>query len=232
MRSSAPATRQAAGAPSAWSQPFKSTHKRPRRWCDAGSLGRQGVTADQKAGDEGSVRDSGKIQRQGQRPRQKPPGHAENPPHRGAGHGFVPEGPRGDASRSAQGPCRAPAESATRSALPATRQAAGAPSAWSQPFKSTHSDHADGATLAAGTPQRHSGPEGRCQSRRSSCGRDARTTIAAVRCGAGNPAMSRCCYGNGGSFHHPSLGSSGSNSTPSNTTPSSRGSAPPSDAGR
>jgi hypothetical protein len=39
MRSAVPATRQAAGAPSAWSQPSQSTHARPRRWCDAGPLG-------------------------------------------------------------------------------------------------------------------------------------------------------------------------------------------------
>ncbi len=51
MRSALPATREAAGAPSAWSQPSQSTHERPRRWCDAGSPGRQSVTAAQKAGD-------------------------------------------------------------------------------------------------------------------------------------------------------------------------------------
>ncbi len=56
MRSALPATRQAAGAPSAWSQPSQSTHTRPRRWCDAGSPGRQCVTAAQKAGDAGMVR--------------------------------------------------------------------------------------------------------------------------------------------------------------------------------
>ncbi len=52
MRSAAPATRQAAGAPSAWSQPSQSTHARPRRWCDAGSPGRQCVPEAQKAGAE------------------------------------------------------------------------------------------------------------------------------------------------------------------------------------
>jgi hypothetical protein len=52
MRSAAPATRQAAGAPSAWSQPSQSTHVRPRRWCDAGPLGRHSVTTAQKAGVE------------------------------------------------------------------------------------------------------------------------------------------------------------------------------------
>ena len=35
-----PATRQAAGVPSAWSQPFNRPPTRPRRWCDAGPLGR------------------------------------------------------------------------------------------------------------------------------------------------------------------------------------------------
>ena len=57
-RSAVPATRQAAGAPSAWSQPSQSTHARPRRWCDAGSPGRQSVTAAQKAGAEGMVRNT------------------------------------------------------------------------------------------------------------------------------------------------------------------------------
>ena len=52
MRSAVPAQKEAAGVPSAWSQPFQSTHERPRRWCDAGPLGRQSVTAAQKAGDE------------------------------------------------------------------------------------------------------------------------------------------------------------------------------------
>jgi len=51
-----PAQRQAAGVPSAWSQPSQSTHTRPRRWCDAGSPGRQSVTAAQKAGDDGAHR--------------------------------------------------------------------------------------------------------------------------------------------------------------------------------
>jgi len=60
MRSAVPAMRQAAGVPSAWSQPSQSTHEPPRRWCDAGPVGRQCVTAAQKAGDEYSVRDSGR----------------------------------------------------------------------------------------------------------------------------------------------------------------------------
>ena len=60
-RSILPATKEAAGVPSAWSQPSQSTHERPRRWCDAGPLGRQSVTVAQKAGDEetenrGSIR--------------------------------------------------------------------------------------------------------------------------------------------------------------------------------
>ncbi len=58
-RSIFPATRQAAGAPSAWSQPSQSTNARPRRWRDAGSLERQSVTAAQKAGTEGMVRNNG-----------------------------------------------------------------------------------------------------------------------------------------------------------------------------
>ncbi len=56
MWSALPATRQAAGVPSAWSQPSQSTHERPRRWCDAGPPGRIGVTAAQKAGAEGRFR--------------------------------------------------------------------------------------------------------------------------------------------------------------------------------
>ncbi len=66
------------------------------------------------------------------------PGPRKTAPHRGAGHGFVPVEPRGNTSRPAQGPCRAPPGGAMRSALPAMRQAAGAPSAWSQPSQSTH----------------------------------------------------------------------------------------------
>jgi len=31
---------------------LQATHERPRRWCDAGPMGRHSVTADQKAGDE------------------------------------------------------------------------------------------------------------------------------------------------------------------------------------
>ncbi len=57
-RSVLPATKQAAGAPSAWSQPSPITNERPRRWCDAGAPGRQSVTAAQKAGDEGRFRGS------------------------------------------------------------------------------------------------------------------------------------------------------------------------------
>ncbi len=150
-----PATRQAVGAPSAWSQPPQSTHARPRRWCDAGSPGRQCVTAAQKAGVEGMVRNNGSdlTRVTTTRTAYRAPNDRSNgfdtsttrlearrktAPLRGAGHGFVPEEPHGDGSRPAQGPCRAPSGSAMRSALPATRQAAGAPSAWSQPPQSTH----------------------------------------------------------------------------------------------
>ena len=150
MRSALPATRQAAGAPSAWSQPSQSTHARPRRWRDAGPPGRQSVTAAQKAGDEGRVRDSDRSQRQdsatvnsgsGSLGTTRPAAEtARGKPrlHRGAGHGFVPDDLHGGASPPAQGPCRAPPGGAMRSALPATRQAAGVPSAWSQPSQSTH----------------------------------------------------------------------------------------------
>ena len=59
MKSAVPAQGQAAGAPSAWSQPLQSPPERPRRWCDAGALGRQSVQAPRKAGDEGAIRGSG-----------------------------------------------------------------------------------------------------------------------------------------------------------------------------
>ncbi len=65
MRSALPATKQAAGVPSAWSQPLPVSHARPRRWCDAGSPGRQCVTAAQKAGVEGMVRNSGSDRERG-----------------------------------------------------------------------------------------------------------------------------------------------------------------------
>ncbi len=57
---------------------------------------------------------------------------------------------------------RAPSGSATRSVVPASRQAAGASSAWSQPSPLPPRDHADGATLGRWDAKRHSGPEGRC----------------------------------------------------------------------
>ena len=79
--------------------------------------------------------------------RQKPTRTRGNPPHRGAGFDIVPERPPGSASPPAQCHTGLPREARSRSALPATRQAAGAPSAWSQPSPSPTSDHADGATL-------------------------------------------------------------------------------------
>ena len=59
-------------------------------------------------------------------------------PHRGAGFGIVQERPLGTALRPAQCHTGLPRESALQSALPATRQAAGVPSAGSQPSQSTH----------------------------------------------------------------------------------------------
>ncbi len=192
MRSALPATRQAAGAPSAWSQPPQSTYARPRRWCDAGSPGRQCVTAAQKAGanrtpqpgippsptvphslgyaQPASTSLTDRLEARPHNVRQAwcGPGTKadqatrKTAPHRGAGHGFVPDEPHGGASRSAQGPCRAPPGRAMRSALPATRQAAGAPSAWSQP--SPVNPRATTPMVrrwVAGTPMRHGGPEGR-----------------------------------------------------------------------
>ncbi len=51
MRSVLPARRQAAGARAAWSQPSNPPPTRPRCSSDAGTLGRHGVPASQKAGD-------------------------------------------------------------------------------------------------------------------------------------------------------------------------------------
>ncbi len=140
MRSAVPAKRQAAGVPSAWSQPFQPTHARPRRWCDAGPPGRQSVTAAQKAGAEGrtrdSIRGSGSVRiRTRDRCRSE---HVERAPQRGAGHAIVPDRPPGTAAHPAQWRCRAPSGSAMTASLPATREAAGVPSAWSQPLQSTH----------------------------------------------------------------------------------------------
>ncbi len=68
-------------------------------------------------------------------------------PPRGAGHAIVPERTPGAASRCAQWRCRAPSGSAMRSAFPAQRQAAGARSVRSQPFRRPSRDRADRATL-------------------------------------------------------------------------------------
>ncbi len=149
-RSALPATRQAAGAPSAWSQPSRSTHARPRRWCDAGPPGRNSVPAAQKAGDEG-VRNprSHKTQypalsrkrpagfnnpdgQAGSPPPQSPPNLKENRDRGRWGHpeNRAPPGCRvricaGTTSRRSGPPGtnadRAPPGRATRSALPATR---------------------------------------------------------------------------------------------------------------
>jgi len=52
MKSALPATKQAAGARAAWSPPSNIPPTRPRCSGDAGALGRRGVPAPQKAGDE------------------------------------------------------------------------------------------------------------------------------------------------------------------------------------
>ncbi len=143
------------------------SHARPRRWCDAGPPGRPSVTAAQKAGDEG-VRNprSHKTQypalsrkrpagfnnpdgQAGSPPPQSPPNLKENRDRGRWGHpeNRAPPGCRvricaGTTSRQSGPPStnadRAPPESAPRSALPATRQAAGVPSAWSQPSPLSH----------------------------------------------------------------------------------------------
>ena len=65
-----------------------------------------------------------------------------------AGHAIVPRRPSGNAARSTQWRCRATlAAERTGASLPARREAAGASSAWSQPFNRPSRDHADDATL-------------------------------------------------------------------------------------
>ncbi len=71
----------------------------------------------------------------------------KTPPQRGAGSVFGSNDLSAMPRLAHKMPDRAPPESAMRSAVPATRQAAGAPSAWSQPSNQPTSDHADGATL-------------------------------------------------------------------------------------
>ncbi len=179
-RSFFPATRKAAGAPSAWSQPPQSTHARPRRWCDAGSPGRQCVTAAQKAGDAGAASvpvavpvdvaaavagnptkpDRPALSRKRQASFNNTDGQAGSPPpqcppdlvwirNRDRARGKPrPIGVPGMAlcQKNLTAACRAPHKvhaGLPRGArfilvLPATRKAAGAPSAWSQPSQSTH----------------------------------------------------------------------------------------------
>ncbi len=112
MRSALPVTRQAAGVPSAWSQPAQSTHERPRRWRDAGPLGRECVTADQKAGDEDRFRDSDRVRDRGRGSGSgSGSGSDGTAADRGtrqprslgrAGYVVVPDRPTGTAARSAQ----------------------------------------------------------------------------------------------------------------------------------
>ncbi len=168
-----PATRQAAGVPSAWSQPSQSTHARPRRWCDAGSPGRQCVTAAQKAGVNRhpvAVTAAGNPTKP-DRPalsRIRPTnfnstdGQAGSPPPAMSAKPGVDLKPKPTRIRGKPRPIGVPgtplcwnhlpapqhaahngATGLPRGArhilvLPATRKAAGAPSAWSQPSQSTH----------------------------------------------------------------------------------------------
>ncbi len=120
------------------------------------------------------------------------PGQAENRVQRGAGYVIVLEPPSCAAARCAQWRYRAPSGTRWRSALPATRQAAGVPSAWSQPFqynprattpmvrRRAAGPHGATAAQKAGAEGRfrNSGPEGR--GRRSTSSKTAVT--------AGNPA--------------------------------------------
>ncbi len=109
------------------------THARPRRWCDAGP-GRQCVPAAQKAGAESMVRnhgsdwDSGRIRT---RRRRNSPASVHHRRRRDAGATniaapFVTPAFRGRWNLPASA---LPREAPMRSALPATRQAAGVPSA-------------------------------------------------------------------------------------------------------
>ena len=175
MRSALPATRQAAGVPSAWSQPSQSTHERPRRWCDAGSLGRQSVTAAQKAGDvstgvhDGSanlkivITLTAMIHRAATPTRDGWVAGAQAPAYN-SGSTIAPLGRDRHPTRTRGKPRHigVPGTTLCRNDHPATRhaphnvipgslgkrvspwfsrltrQAAGVPSAWSQPSQSTH----------------------------------------------------------------------------------------------
>ena len=65
-----------------------------------------------------------------------------------AGHAIVPVLPSGNAARFTQWRCRATlAVERSGAAAPVREEAAGARSAWSQPFNHQPRDHADGATL-------------------------------------------------------------------------------------
>ncbi len=114
--------------------------------------------------------------------------HAESAPQRGAGHAIVPDRPPGNAARCAQWRCRAPPGSAMRSALPAQREAAGAPSAWSQPFTYPSRDHADGATLGRRRRTRRPVPrESRGPGPALSTGKRATTGCRARYCAGSTP---------------------------------------------
>ena len=65
-----------------------------------------------------------------------------------AGHAIVPDRPSGFAARSTQWRCRATlAVKRSGAAVHTAKEAAGVPSAWSQPLNQPPRDHADGATL-------------------------------------------------------------------------------------
>ncbi len=88
--------------------------------------------------DNGSGRDNGNSGRTSDpdRVRDSDRGHSEqsdNAPQRGAGYAIVPDRPSGAAAPPAQWRYRAPSGSAMRSAVPVRSEAAGVPSAWSQP---------------------------------------------------------------------------------------------------
>ncbi len=147
--------------------PSNSPPTRPRRWGDAGPPGRQRVTAGRKAGAEGvsepgippsptvphslgyaQPASTSLTGRRDARPHNARPtwcGSDTETEHAG---NHVPSGCRAwlcartnlAATRPAPHKVHAglPRGARSRSALPATKQAAGVPSAWSQPFQSTH----------------------------------------------------------------------------------------------
>ena len=215
---------------------LQATHERPRRWCDAGPMGRHSVTADQKAGDEetnhGGPFPGTRLQRDSpialsesapsndvwarnatrseavRHPKIGLRRHVRSRPIPRTLQANTPrsfEARRRGASRKRGKPrpsgCRVRicAGTTSRRSVPLrTRSMPGSPGRRDPVCCSGYEAgrrRAVGVVAAlsinprtttpmvrrwvAGTPERHSGPEGRCRSTAPSCGRDARTTTAA-----------------------------------------------------